>query len=240
MIGNTNAATADGRAAWFWLLDGQGEPLTGEAANITVHLRRADALTTGTGTITEPIATLCPGLYRYDPASAERTAGQGLLIAEHAVQMSPAPAWPFVLVAGDVTDAPTTEEAVAAATAAALTDRFSALSNQVDLTATPADVTSAVAAIQAVTDALSVTDGTVAASLPSGAQDEIATALLDLAGAIDGKSLRETLRLLAAFYFGPATGLNTTAPTFSAMGGGKVRITGSVSESTRTVTLDPS
>ena len=60
--------------ASFWLLDSNGNPVTGQASNLTAYVRQygSNAYSTGAGTITEiTLGGNGTGEYRYVPAASE-------------------------------------------------------------------------------------------------------------------------------------------------------------------------
>lgn len=190
-----------------------GSPVVGATVTTRATIN-ASASAAGGGTVTQKDATNEPGVYQYVPSSAEIAAGVEVLT----LTFSATGALPVTVEVLIVADSPY----VAGATA------------PVVATAVRSELTAELAKVAA----LSVTGGAVVASLTDAERDAAATAMFDLAGAIDGATLRQILRGLAAFYFGEATGLDTDTPEFSALDGSKVRVAGGVTGSTRTPTLD--
>lgn len=108
-------------------------------------------------------------------------------------------------------------------------------------------LTALLASIAAILDDTG-TNGVVVASasksgyaLTSGERDSIATALLDLASAIDGKTLRQALRYIAAMVAGKVSGAGSGTETFKGLDGvtDRVEITADASGNRTAASYDP-
>lgn len=84
-----------------------------------------------------------------------------------------------------------------------------------------------VAAIKAKTDLIPSSPAAVgsAMTLTSGERDSIAAALLDLASAIDGKTLRQAIRYIASLCVGKVSGAGTGTEVFKGLDGSTTRAT---------------